>query len=81
MKQIIEQQIIEKYYNYITRRNLNIKIKGSKAIWSSDTGFPQEGVDSAKFWIKTFNEAIEILNTHAVYGSGFADECVEIFLK
>ena len=36
---------------------------------------PQGGVSSAKLWIITFNEAIEIINEYRVTGQGFADDC------
>ena len=39
-----------------------------------DTGFPQGGVCSTKFWIIAYNQAIHILNTHGVSGYGFADD-------
>ena len=70
--------LIKWYYNYITHRNLHIEVKGSQAKLSSNTGFPQGGVCSAKFGIVAFNEAIQILNTHEVYGNGFADDCVAL---
>ena len=70
--------VVKWYYNYITHRNLHIEVKGSEAKLSTNTGFPQGGVCSAKFWIVAFNEAIQILNTHGVYGNGFADDCVAL---
>ena len=42
-----------------------------------DTGFPQGGVCTAKFWIIAFNKAIEIINSGTTKGYGFADDiCV-----
>ena len=70
--------MVKWYYNYITHRNLHIEVKGSEAKLSTSTGFPQGGVCSAKFWIVAFNEAIQILNKHGVYGNGFADDCVAL---
>ena len=72
------KDMVNWYYNYIRHRNLHIQIKGCNKILSTDTGFPQGGVCSAKFWIIAFNEAIEILNTHGVHGNGFADDCVAL---
>ena len=71
-----EQNMVQWYYYYIKHRNLHINAKVHKKLLSTDTGFPQGGVCSAKFWIIAFNEAIEILNTHGVHGNGFADDCV-----
>ena len=65
-------------YNYIKQCNLHISIKGWNKKVSTDTGFPQGGVCSAKFWIIAFNEAIEILNTHGEHGNRFADDCVAL---
>ena len=73
-----EQKLVNWYHNYIKHRNLHIQIKGCNKVLSTDTGFPQGGVCSAKFWIIAFNEAIEILNTHGVHGNGFADDCVAL---
>ena len=70
--------IVKRYYNYITHRNLHIEVKGSQAMKSTSTGFLQGGVRSTKFWIVAFNEATQILNTHGVYGNGFADDCVAL---
>ena len=70
--------MVDRYYNYITHRNLHINIKGYSRTISSSQGFPQGGVCSAKFWIVAFDEAIEILNEHGVYGNGFADDCVAL---
>ena len=70
--------LVKWYHNYISHRTLHISIKGCNKILSTDTGFPQGGVCSAKFWIIAFNEAIEILNTHGVHGNGFADDCVAL---
>ena len=70
--------LVKWYYNYITHGNLHIEVKGSQAKLSTSTGFPQGGVYSAKFWIVAFNEAIQILNMHGVYGNGFADDCVTL---
>ena len=50
--------LIKWYYNYITQRNLHIEVKGSQAKLGTNTGFPQGGVCSTKFWIVAFNEAI-----------------------
>ena len=55
-----DQVLVNWYYNYIKHRNLHIEIKGCSKTLSTDTGFPQGGVCSAKFWIIAFNEAIEI---------------------
>ena len=73
-----DEDLVDWYYHYITHRNLHVQIKGCKKILSTDTGSPQGGVCSAKFWIIAFNEAIEILNTHGVHGNGFADDCVAL---
>ena len=70
--------LIKWYYNYITHRNLHIEVKKSQAKLSTNTGFPQGSVCSAKFWIVAFNEAIQILNTHGIYGNGFAVDCVAL---
>jgi hypothetical protein len=32
-------------------------------------------VASAKFWLIAFNPAVEIINSHGVYGNALADDC------
>ena len=41
---------------------------------TTNMGFPQGGVCSAKFWIIAFDEAAKILNTNGVNGELFADD-------
>ena len=66
------------YLNYIKHRNLHLEVNNVKKAITTGTGFPQGGVCSAKFWIIAFNEAIEIINTHGAYGTGFADDCAAL---
>lgn len=66
------------YYNYISHRNMFVTLNGITRAITTSTGFPQGGVCSAKFWIIAFNEAIEIINKHGVFGTGFADDCAAI---
>ena len=53
-----------------------MEINGETVKLSTEMGFPQGGVCSAKFWIIAFNDAIDIINTHGAVGNGFADDCV-----
>ena len=41
---------------------------------TTNMGFPQGGVCSAKFWIIAFDEAARILNSNGVNGELFADD-------
>ena len=66
--------MVKWYYNYLTHRNLQAEIGGFKGEVTIDTGFPQGGVCSAKFWIIAFNKAVEIINQWNTVGQGFADD-------
>ena len=61
------------YYNYLIHRNIYCEISGVKLSFSTSTGFPQGGVNSADFWIIGFNPALEIINNGITTGDGFAD--------
>ena len=67
--------LIEWYYNYLMHRNMYFDLQGSTKTVSNSLGFPQGGVASAKMWLIAFNKAIEIINSHGIYGVGFADDC------
>ena len=73
----LDKDAVAWYYNYFTHRNLQTDITGYKGSVTVNTGFPQGGVCSAKFWIIAFNKAIEIINYGTTKGYGFADDiCV-----
>ena len=63
----LDTDAVEWYYDYLTHRNLHTDITGYKGIVTVDTGFPQGGVCSAKFWIIAFNKAIEIINLSLIH--------------
>ena len=69
------EDLIEWYYNYLMHRNMYFDLQGSMKTVSNSLGFPQGGVASAKMWLIAFNKAIEIINSHGIYGVGFADDC------
>ena len=71
----VEENIVPWYNNYFTERRLALEANGSKIHTCVDTGFPQGGVCSAKFWIKDFDLAIDIINSNGIFGQGFADDC------
>ena len=60
----------------ITHRNLYIEINGVKLVITTGVGFPQEGVCSAKFWVIAYDDAVQILNEHRVFGQIFADDSI-----
>ena len=66
--------MVQWYYMCITHRNLFIEINGVKLIITTGIGFPQGGVCSAKFWVIAYDDAVDILNEHRVFGQVFADE-------
>ena len=74
-----EEDLVEWYYNYLSRRILIIPLQGDSASFVCGQGFPQGGVASAKFWIIAFNPAIEIINRHMVVGQGYADDLAAVF--
>ena len=67
--------MVDWYYSYLKRRHLEIELHGDTATFTSGTGFPQGGVCSAKFWLIAFNEAIKIINSNNITGTGYADDC------
>ena len=71
----IDPQMVEWYYNYLTRRHMITEYNGETFEAQIGLGFPQGGVCSAKFWIIAFNEAIKIINQFGALGIGFADDC------
>ena len=71
----LDEKLVGWYYTFLTHRHLltehnRVQYKGKISI-----GFPQGGVCSAKFWIVTFNEALDIINQYGALGIGFADDC------
>ena len=61
------------YYNYLIPRNISTEISGTKIYFSTSTGFPQGGVNSANFWIIVFDPALHIINQGSANKDGFAD--------
>ena len=53
-----ETDLVEWYYNYLSKRLLRIDLHGDTLVYECGQGFPQGGVASAKFWIIAFNPAI-----------------------
>ena len=74
-----QEDLVEWYYNYLSRRILRISLHGDTLSYVCGQGFPQGGVASAKFWIIAFNPAIEIINRHMVTGQGYADDLAAVF--
>ena len=73
----IDSDTVAWYFDYLTHRNLNTDITGYKGKVTVDTGFPQGGVCSAKFWIIAFDKALQIINSGTTKGYGLADNiCV-----
>ena len=75
----INKDLVEWYYNYIIHRNIEYKDNDFEISGTIDTGFPQGGVCSAKFWIIVFDYALDIINTEFTEGQGFADDlCIPV---
>ena len=74
-----ETDLVEWYYQYLSRRILHIDLHGNALSYECGQGFPQGGVASAKFWVIAFNPAIEIINRHHVVGQGYADDLAAVF--
>ena len=68
--------MVQWYYMCIKHRNLYIEINGTKLIITTGIGFPQGGVCSAKFWVIAYDDAVDILNEHKVFGQVFADDSI-----
>ena len=71
----IDSIITDWYYNYITHRNVIMQYNDDTAKGTINKVFPQGGVCSAKFWIKAFDKALEIINQYGIMGTDFADDC------
>ena len=67
--------MVEWYYSYLGRRYLEVELHGKKLNLTTNTGFPQGGVCSARFWLIAFDEAIQIINSNGITGNGYADDC------
>ncbi|MEL6358425.1 MAG: reverse transcriptase domain-containing protein [Bacteroidota bacterium] len=69
-----EKHLVRWYYHYMKSRRIHINLHGAEESYQIDTGFPQGGVASAKFWLIAFDEAIRIANKYGIVGNGFADD-------
>ena len=74
----VDHNLVNWYYKYITKRHLTLKSDNYEIKTCVDTGFPQGGVCSAKFWIIAFDPAIQIINEGGLFGQGFADDCAAL---
>ena len=74
-----EEDYVEWYYQYLSHRVLHIPLHGDNRSVICSQGFPQGGVASAKFWIISFNPAIEIINRQFTVGNGYADDLSVVF--
>ena len=69
-----EEDIAEWFYNYQTHRELAFSLQGTKKVVSTNVGFPQGGVCSAKFWAIAYDKAVHLLNSNGVEGTVYADD-------
>ena len=67
--------MVEWCYSYLSRRYLEVDLHGETVNLTTGTGFPQGGVCSARFWLITFDQAIQIINSNGITGNGYADDC------
>ena len=74
----VDRNLVNWYYKYITNRHLTLESDDYEIKTCVDTGFPQGGVCSAKFWIIAFDPAIQIINEGGLFGQGFADDCAAL---
>ena len=70
-----DPDLVEWYYQYLSRRYLDVNLHGDSVKLTTGTGFPQGGVCSARFWLIAFDPAIQIINTRGIVGNGYADDC------
>ena len=70
-----DEKLVKWYNGYIEQRDLFFDIQNTRISVSTGVGFPRGGVASAKFWLIAFNPAVEIINSHGVYGNALADDC------
>ena len=66
--------MVDWYYELITHRNLETTYENFILEVTTNMGFPQGGVCSAKLWIIAFDKAAKILNSNGVNGELFADD-------
>ena len=69
-----DNDLVEWYYDYWKRRDLNFELHGTQHSVSTKIGLPQGGVCSAKFWLIAYDEAVRILNSGGVEGTAYADD-------
>ena len=74
-----EENLVEWYYQYLSHRVLHIPLHGESRSLVCSQGFPQGGVASAKFWIISFDPAIQIINRQFTVGNGYADDLSVVF--
>lgn len=70
-----DPDMVEWYHSYLQRRLIDIELHGERVQMTTSVGFPQGGVCSAKFWLVAFDEAIQIINSNNIVGTGYADDC------
>ena len=70
-----DPDLIRWYYGYLKHRDLQFSQDGATTERTTNIGFSQGGVCSAKFWLIAFDEAIKIINTLDIEGNGYADDC------
>ena len=70
-----DPELVQWYYSYLGKRHLEISLHGDTVHLTTGRGFPQGGVCSARFWLIAFNNAIKIINSAGIYGTGYADDC------
>lgn len=66
--------MVEWYYNYLRHRNLQFTLQNENKTLTTQLGFPQGGVCSAKFWLIAFDPAVKLINNLFVQGVGYADD-------
>ena len=66
--------MVDWYYELITHRNLETTYENFVLEVTTNMGFRQGRVCSAKFWIIAFDAAAKILNWNVVNGELFADD-------
>ena len=71
----VDHELVAWYYSYLGTRFIEVNLHGETAHLTTATGFPQGGVCSARFWLIAFDEAIRIINTRGITGTGYADDC------
>ena len=81
LKHNLDDYLVGWYFTFLTHRPLITEYNGVTYEGNIGIGIPKGRVYWAKFWIVTFNEALNIINQFSALGIGFAVDCCILLHK